>query len=883
MGLEQYRHKRHFQKTTEPVGGRPVKGGRQYLIQKHDASRLHFDFRLELDGVLKSWAVPKGPSLDPGKKSLAVHVEDHPLEYGSFEGTIPQGEYGGGTVMLWDRGTWEPEGDAGESYRRGKLVFRLQGERLQGRWALIRMGGKAGQDGKNWLLKKIEDDESRSGKDDDILVKMTTSVASGRTMSQIANNTKPLKQPGPKRRRTKRTSAPERPDHRTRKPSGPRSLDPSSLKGARRSTLPAKIAPELPTLVQEVPRGSEWVYELKLDGYRIIAFVNDGKVSLLTRRGHDWTNRFPTIATELEKLTSGDIILDGEIVVLRPDGTSDFQALQNVMRHGNDGAIVFFVFDLLYFRGHDLRQVALIERKQLLSQWLDRNSHSLAIRYSDHITGDGERVFSLACRHGLEGIVAKRTDSRYEERRTANWVKVKCKKRQEFVIGAWTEPGGGRESLGALLVGYYRAPAELVYAGRVGTGFTQQSLRDLHKLLQPLEQRKSPFRKPPSGIAARGVIHWVKPKLIAEVAFAAWTADGLLRHASFQGIREDKAPSEITREMPADERHSEPDARSNDEDPEGEIMTSASTTRSSEQSHSTDVFAGVRLTHPDRVFFPEENITKRDLAIYYTEVAPHLLPHLEGRPLSLVRCPDGSKKPCFYQKHLGTTMPEAVRGITIKEKAGAATYIAIDDLAGVISLVQMGVLEIHPWGSRTDRLERPDRLIFDIDPAEGLEWDDVVQAARHIKERLDDLKLDSFVRTTGGKGLHVVVPLVRRASWEELKSLAKSFADAVVREQPKRYIAQSSKVKRAGKIYLDYLRNERGATAIASYSTRARPGATVATPLSWDELSGSWRPDRFNTRTVPERLETMKQDPWQGFFEARQTITKAMLAQVERW
>ena len=430
-------------------------------------------------------------------------------------------------------------------------------------------------------------------------------------------------------------------------------------------------------------------------------------------------------------------------------------------------------------------------------------------------------------------------------------MKVKCKKRQEFVIGGWTDPGDGRESLGALLVGYYRSPSELVYAGRVGTGFSQQSLHDLHKVLQPLEQKRPPFWKAPAGIAARGVIHWVKPKLVAEVAFADWTADGVLRHASFQGIREDKDPTEITREVAIDNRLSVADQSAKNQKDRGEAMTPASTTKIRAAAHSTDVFAGVRLTHPDRVLFPDEKITKRDLAVYYTAVAPFLLPHIKGRPLSLVRCPDGSTKACFYQKHLGTTMPEAVRGIEIKEKAGMATYIAIDDLAGLISLVQMGVLEIHPWGCREDRIERPDRLIFDIDPAEDLAWGDVVRAARHVRERLEDLGLDSFVRTTGGKGLHVVAPLVRRASWEELKALSKAFADALVREQPKRYIAQASKAKRAGKLYIDYLRNEKGATAIASYSTRARPGATVATPLTWDELSVSLRPEQFNTRTVP--------------------------------
>ena len=503
MTLKAYRQKRHFDKTTEPEGGQPIEGGRQYLIQKHDASHLHYDFRLELDGVLKSWAVPKGPSLDPGKKALAVHVEDHPLEYGSFEGVIPRGEYGGGTVMLWDRGTWEPDGDAAESYQRGKLVFELKGERLKGRWALIRMGGKAGQDGKNWLLKKVDDDESQKDGDDNILSRMTTSIATGRTMDQIAANAKPANKPSAKTRRpTKRSKSPK-PADRLQKPRGSRSLEASALKGSVRAAMPRKVAPELPTLVEQVPQGSEWIYELKLDGYRIISFVRDGKATLYTRRGLDWTHRFPAVATALEKLDSGNLILDGEVVVLRSDGTSDFQALQNVMRHGDDGAIVYFVFDLLYCRGHDLRKVALKERKRLLAQLLDQPKHSPAIRFNDHISGDGEQVFSIACHHGLEGIVAKRTDSRYIEKRTADWVKVKCMKRQEFVIGGWTRPGGDRESLGALLVGYYRNASELVYAGRVGTGFTQQSLGDLHKMLEPLEQKRSPFRQPPAGTAAR--------------------------------------------------------------------------------------------------------------------------------------------------------------------------------------------------------------------------------------------------------------------------------------------------------------------------------------------------------------------------------------------
>ena len=526
------------------------KVARRYLIQKHDASRLHYDFRLELDGVLKSWAVPKGPSLDPDVKSLAVHVEDHPIEYGSFEGTIPEGEYGGGTVMLWDRGTWEPEGDAAESYRKGKLVFRLDGERLKGGWALIRMGGKAGADGKNWLLKKLDDDEAKPGDDHDVLTRFAKSVASGRTMEQIAGNTKPPTIPSAKPRRPKKSSTAERPDRKVRQPERKRSGDASGLDGPRRAAMPAKIAPELPLLVEEAPQGRDWLYELKLDGYRMICFVKKGKASLDTRRGNDWTDRFPTIARAVEDLQLENAILDGEIVVLNPDGTSDFQALQNSLRHGDHDQIVYFVFDLLYYRGDDLREVALVERKKLLSQLIGPERPSAVIRYNDHIAGQGAEILSSACGHGLEGVVAKRADSHYVEGRTSEWVKVKCLKRQEFVIGGWTEPAGGRQSLGALLVGYYRTRSELVYAGRVGTGFTQQSLRDVHKLLTAVEQKQSPFRDRPTGVAARGVIHWAKPKLVAEVAFGAWTGDGMLRHASFQGIREDKDPHDITIELP---------------------------------------------------------------------------------------------------------------------------------------------------------------------------------------------------------------------------------------------------------------------------------------------------------------------------------------------
>jgi bifunctional non-homologous end joining protein LigD len=874
MSLNEYRKKRNFSRTREPKGNEPARGGRSYLIQKHAASRLHYDFRLELDGVLLSWAVPKGPSLDPAKKCLAVHVEDHPLEYGSFEGTIPKGEYGGGTVMLWDRGTWEPEGDAAANYRRGKLIFQLHGERLKGGWVLLRMRNKGNDDGKNWLLKKLDDGEARP--DDDITAELTTSVATGRSMDQIADEAKPAKQPKP-------TEPTERADLKIRKQSSTVAQSSVPAQRIRRAAMPSLIAPELPTLVEKIPAGPEWLLELKLDGYRLMGSVRKNKTALLTRRGHDWTPRFPTVAAALSELEDGDMIVDGEVVVLKPDGTSDFQALQNVIRQKDYDRLVYFVFDLLYHRGKDLRRVPLIERKLLLRRLLDDKNRSPVIRYSDHLSGDPDEVLSLACRHGLEGIVAKRADSPYEEGRTTDWVKVKCKKRQEFVVGGWTDPGGSRDSLGALLVGYFRGHSQLVYCGRVGTGYTESSLRELHARLRPLARGSSPFQEPPSGVAARGVIHWVKPQLVVEVEFAAWTDDAILRHASFQGIREDKPAHEIGRETPMIMNAPSKGKSHKTRNPRHQSKDQPSPANHPAHASSEDVVEGIRVTHPDRILFPDDQITKLDLAHYYAAISPMILPQIAGRPLSLVRCPSGQTGSCFYQKHPSETLSDAVHRITIKEKAGEAAYITVDEPAGLIALVQMGVLEIHPWGCRADRIERPDRLILDFDPAEDRDWADVVRAARLARARLEELGLQTFVRTTGGKGLHLVAPIARRTTWDELKDFARAFADALVREKPREFIAQSSKAKRKGKIFLDYLRNERGATAIACYSTRARPGATVATPLSWNELSESTQPGQFSVRTVPVRIKALKQDPWKGFFEVEQALTKAMLARVRAW
>jgi bifunctional non-homologous end joining protein LigD len=848
MSLEEYRKKRQFNQTAEPRGRQGKADSARFVVQKHDASRLHYDFRLELDGVLKSWAVPKGPNLNPAVKALAVHVEDHPIEYASFEGTIPEGQYGGGTVMVWDEGTWEPEGDPRRGYERGSLTFRLRGQKLKGRWKLLQMHGKAGDEGKNWLLLKIKDDEAIGPDDRPIVDAEPRSMTSGRALEEIAQGSDATwtSNGKPAQARRRRAAGPGRAGA-----PGPEGEKPA-LPGARKTAMPKVIRPQLATLVREAPSGNEWIFELKFDGYRIICRKDDGNVVLRTRAGHDWTHRFPRVARAAAELDVGNALLDGEIVVTAPDGTTDFQALQNLMRRGTDEDLVYYVFDLPYYDGLDLTQVPLIERKHLLEKLVaaqDRKDR--VIRYSDHLEGSGSRVFEHACRSPIEGLVAKRIDSPYEQRRSAHWVKLKCAKRQEFVIGGWSEPRGRRQGLGALLLGYYRNPQGLTYCGRVGTGFTLETLSDLAERLAPLATEEPPFVNPPVGRAASGA-HWVAPRLVAEVEFGSWTRDDIVRHAVFVGLREDKTSLEVSREVAVD-----PPA------------TARKVDRSTKGARSVK---SMRLTNPDRVLYPEADLTKRDLAEYYASIADWILPHLVHRPLSLVRCPDGRQRTCFFQRHMGENMPEPIRGIEVPGKERTERCIAIDDAAGLAALAQIGALEIHPWGSREDMLDHPDRLIFDLDPGEGLDWRELVRAAREVRDRLQELSLTSFVRTSGGKGLHIVVPIERTMEWAPLKAFARAFATSLERHDPGRYIARMSKARRAGKIFVDYLRNDWGATAVASYSTRACPGATIATPLSWTELRAGLDPRAFTVRTIPRRLVRLRHDPWNGFFTLRQKV-----------
>jgi len=864
MKLAEYKKKRNFKKTPEPEPMvKQTETGRLFVIHKHAARRLHYDFRLELDGVLLSWAVPKGPSYDPGEKRLAVHVEDHPLDYAGFEGVIPEGEYGGGTVMLWDRGEWEPLGDPAKDLKKGKLAFRLHGEKLQGAWALVRMRGK---DEKNWLLVKEKDDKARPESEFDVTEAETESVASGRSMEEIAEDRDRVwtgagevegEKPAPKK--TKKTQ--KNAKKRQKRPE----IDVSGLPKSKKNKQPDKIFPQLATLVREVPKGDQWLHEIKFDGYRLLCMIRNGGVRLLTRRGNDWTEKFPSIAEAAGELRIAEGILDGELVVLKRDGTTDFQALQNYVRLGQKATLFYCAFDLPWYGGYDLTRTPLIERKKLLHAVIEPHAGKrFAIRYSDHIQGNGEFVFQNACENNLEGLVCKLADSTYQQKRSRHWAKVKCIRRQEFVIGGYTDPGGGRKYFGALALGVYER-GKLVYTGRVGTGFTEKTLKDVYGLLSERERSKTAYDRPPTGQERRGV-HWVKPELVAEVEFTGWTDEGYLRHPSFKGIREDKDPREVVREEPVEQSGGGAPTRARD----------LETTGGKDQVQ----IAGINLSNADRVLYPEQGITKQALAAYYERVADYILPHITGRPTMLVRCPKGRHKKCFYQKHVNETLPEPIRGIDVVEKDGKATYIAIDDLPGLVALVQFGALELHPWGSHEKKIEQPDQITFDLDPAPEVEWDALVEAAQRVRVRLDEAGLTAFVKTTGGKGLHVVAPVRPYANWDEVKAFAKAIAEGIVRDYPGEYIATMSKAKRKGKIFVDYLRNGRGATAVAPYSTRARHGAPVATPLRWDELTPDMTPDKYNVGNLPQRLAALKEDPWAEFFKVKQSVTKAMRKKV---
>jgi bifunctional non-homologous end joining protein LigD len=824
--LKTYREKRDFSRTAEPdhePAGAEKPGGRRFVVQKHDATRLHYDFRLEWDGVLKSWAVTRGPSTDPAEKRLAVRTEDHPLAYGGFEGIIPEKEYGGGTVMLWDRGTFEPVGDFDQGLKDGKLVFRLHGERLKGEWTLVRMRARPGEKRENWLMIRHREEGAKPQRGD-ILKKHVKSVASGRSMAEIAKGGRLIA----------KSDLADTPPAPTDKPR------------TRAKAMPRWREPQLATLVDEAPEGAEWLAEMKYDGYRALIAVAGGKARVFTRNGKDWTDKFPAVADAAATLETDGTLLDGEIVAFDAQGRTSFSALQKAIKAGGR-SLSCFVFDMMEEGGKDIRALPLVERKARLERLVGHLKGPLHL--STHIAGRAPDLLDTLCASGHEGIVAKRADRPYRSGRGRDWLKVKCGRAQEFVIGGFSPSSKRGRPFASVLVGVFEGE-DFVYKGRVGS-FEGDLVAELATMLAKRVRKTSPFAELPAGIA-RGT-RFVTPDIVIEVGFAEFTADGVVRHGVAKGVRTDKKAAAVVLETP-----------------KGKIMNA---------HESRDVIAGVKLSSPDKVLFAEQGVTKADLAAHYERVAGRMLPHVEKRLLSLVRCPDGAGGQCFFQKHDAKGFPQQLRRIEIAESDGRKdTYLYAEDLAALVSGVQMGTLEFHIWGSRIDRLEQPDRLVFDLDPDEGLDFAAVRDAAFDIRDRLEGLGLATVPMVTGGKGIHVLAPIARRAEWPEVKAFARGFAQKVAEDAPERYVANMAKAKRKGKIFVDYLRNERGSTAIAPYSTRARKGAPVATPVSWKELALLKAANVFGIADMPARLDAA--DPWADSTAWRQSITKAMLKAV---
>jgi len=787
--LERYREMRDFGATPEPRGKRiPLRKEQlHYYIQRHDATRLHYDFRLELDGVLKSWAVPKGPSLDPADKRLAVQTEDHPLDYGEFEGVIPEKQYGAGDVLLWDQGAWTPEDpDPRAALKKGRLHFRLDGEKLHGRWVLTRTRGDEKKP--QWLLIKRNDDEARS--DVDIVAQRPESV--------------------------KRA--------------------PKKSKRAAKAELPQFITPQLATLVTRPPKSGDWVYEVKHDGYRMLARIAKGEARLFTRSGREWTDKLPHLARELGKLGLDGTWLDGEIVVLRPDGRSSFQALQNAFEAGANSQIVYYVFDAPFLEGRDQRQLPLRDRKRRLKEGLKING---VVRFSEDLTGSAEEVLEHACKLNLEGLIGKQADSVYVAGRSKSWIKLKCRLRQDFVIVGTTKPGGSRHGFGALLLGVYEKPGKLVYAGKVGTGFDDELLTTLPRLFASLKRSDSPLQNPPR---EKG-IQWLRPQRVAEVEFAERTHEGVIRQGSFRGLRED-----IPAKSVGLERAQQP----------------------------PETGPPIKITHPDRLIWPSLKITKADLARYYGEVSEWMLPHVANRPLTLVRCPDGAEAKCFYQRHLGMGASPGELKTFDRLRSSKGKYLYLDSKNGILSAVQNGAVEFHTWGASIPDPMHPDRITMDLDPAPDVGWARLVEATRLMRTLLEKLGLKCFLKTTGGKGLHVVAPLEPRLEWDKVKEFTRLAAEFLVKAEPELFTAKISKAKRTGKVFVDYLRNSQTASAVSAYSARARKDAGVSTPLDWSELGRADIRERFTVKTVPKRLAKLTLDPWAEYGSTRQSITEAM-------
>jgi bifunctional non-homologous end joining protein LigD len=802
--LDEYNRKRDFDATPEPEGRRAKKDSRTFVVQKHAATRLHYDFRLEIEGVLKSWAIPKGPSLDPSDKRLAVRTEDHPVSYGSFEGVIPSG-YGAGEVVLWDRGTWRPVGDPVVGLTKGELKFDLDGERLSGRFALIRMKPRRGETGENWLL--IKDRDGMEVRGSVVTETYTTSVTSGLDLASIK----------------------ARHDDAGRSDEGPDDL--------------RFIKPQLATLQDSPPSGDDWIHEIKFDGYRIQALIDRESVRLLTRNEKDWTDKYPAIVQALSHLGLKQTIMDGELIALGPDGSAAFSRLQN---HANDPdtTLRYYAFDLLVDEGDRVTDLPLLERKERLAKRIAKAGDTVA--FSEHLSDDGETVLENACDLRIEGIISKRATARYSSGRGRDWIKSKCLGNDEYIIIGYRRSDKRGRPFSSLLLAE-QTGMHVHYRGRVGTGFDEAAFAQLKAALRPLERKTAPIDDLPTD--ARRDAVFVEPRLLAQISYTELTDDGRLRHPSFLGLREDKELEPVAR-------------------------------RSGSTANKSTSVGGVALSSVDKVLYPDQNVTKLDLARYYDRHADRILEHLANRPLSLVRCPSGRTGQCFFQKHFNASTPDELDRIEIEETKGKREpYLVVHDKAGLIASAQIGALELHLWGARTDRLDRPERLVFDLDPDEGLGFDAVKSAAAEVREVLDAAGLQAFPLVTGGKGVHVVVPLERRRGWADAKSFAHGLCLRLAEAAPDRYVAKASKAARKGRIFLDWLRNERGATAVAPYSPRARKGAPIAMPVTWEELGKLKAANLFSFRDVDALAESGR-DPWEGYGELRQSITQGALEAV---
>lgn len=934
--LSRYRSMRDFKVTAEPSGGSaaPI-GGLPFVIQKHSATRLHYDFRLGWNGVLKSWAVAKGPSYDVHDKRLAVQVEDHPMEYGGFEGIIPRGQYGGGTVMVWDQGTWEPHTDVEEGLKKGTLKFALNGTKMHGNWTLVRMGGKAAHEGKpNWLLIKEHDEFERATGAPCITEEAPLSGVTGRSLEEIATasthvwNSKetaregqawyrqrawdadsssvaakqntsaekaassygkdglakaiPLQNPSAAKVANPPKTAPAKRSPREKKSalaageavSTGISLLETALSKLPKEAMPDFLKPQLADETEAPPSGPEWVHELKLDGYRVQAHKRGNKVSLYTRSGLDWTHRMKPVAEALVRIAAQDAILDGEVTVLDAEGLSSFARLQASFEKNEKHPLTFFGFDLLHVNGRNTRLSPLRERKDLLRTVMGEDIDE--VRLSEDLAGDGAEIFAAACKLHAEGIISKRADAPYSAGRSTQWVKSKCLYEQEFVVGGYVDLSNGSRGVGSLLLGYNDDAGKLIYAGRTGTGFTQKIHAMLRDKLDTLAQTTCPFLAV-SAEGRRGA-HWVKPELVVQVRFATWTGEQQVRQAAYQGLREDKAASEVRREQ------GPPKAKYKPKEPTPAVETAAppASKKKAVKPSAAAPIPAIRLTHPDKVIDVESQVTKRQLAEYLWAVSAQMLPHIADRPLSLVRCPDGSLKPGFYQKHVNNLLPQGVGSVMVSDKKGGEPepYITLNNPEALAGLAQLSVLEIHPWGSRNEHLEQPDRIVIDLDPDESLPWTTVTEAAVEVRSLLQAMGLESFLKTTGGKGLHVTFPVLPEYDFAVIKAWTHGLVQAMEQARPQLYLSKMTKAARTGKIYLDYLRNERGATAVAPYSMRARSGLPISVPLEWSELEAMRERPRFTLSGFAEWSNRLQSSPWSRMLTLKQSLSPDL---VERF